>query len=197
VLYDARFAFSSHPRLEGTHAFLSASNPHWLRYDETKLIERLSSAEAAAKGTRLHDTAARCIADGLELQEEGKYPVLALYVNHAIQYGMTPEQMLMYSPYAYGTADAISFDQVENFLRIHDLKTGVTKPSPDQLYVYAAFFCLEYGFKPFEIQGELRIYQEGDGIHEYPLDRPYLSAVYDTIITSNEIVSKHRMGGLI
>lgn len=182
----------SHPRLEGSHAVLSPSNYHWLNDTEEKLLARLANAEAAARGTRLHDLAARNIADGITLAMDGRYPVIARYVNDAIKYEMVPEQMLMYSMYCYGTTDAISFDAGEMFLRIHDLKTGVSKASFDQLYVYAGLFCLEYDFKPFEIQGQLRIYQ-----HEEPeycdVDQGYLAWVYDRIRTINAIVES-RMG---
>lgn len=182
----------SHPRLEGSHAVLSPSNYHWLNDSEEKLLARLANAEAAARGTRLHDLAARNIADGITLAMDGRYPVIARYVNDAIKYAMVPEQMLMYSMYCYGTTDAISFDAGEMFLRIHDLKTGVSKASFDQLYVYAGLFCLEYDFKPFEIQGQLRIYQ-----HEEPeycdVDQGYLAWVYDRIRTINAIVES-RMG---
>lgn len=182
----------SHPRLEGSHAVLSPSNYHWLNDSEEKLLARLANAEAAARGTRLHDLAARNIADGITLAMDGRYPVIARYVNDAIKYEMVPEQMLMYSMYCYGTTDAISFDAGEMFLRIHDLKTGVSKASFDQLYVYAGLFCLEYNFKPFEIQGQLRIYQ-----HEEPeycdVDQGYLAWVYDRIRTINAIVES-KMG---
>lgn len=182
----------SHPRLEGSHAVLSPSNYHWLNDSEEKLLARLANAEAAARGTRLHDLAARNIADGITLAMDGRYPVIARYVNDAIKYEMVPEQMLMYSMYCYGTTDTISFDAGEMFLRIHDLKTGVSKASFDQLYVYAGLFCLEYDFKPFEIQGQLRIYQ-----HEEPeycdVDQGYLAWVYDRIRTINAIVES-RMG---
>ncbi|AVD99507.1 exonuclease [Streptomyces phage Bing] len=182
----------SHPRLEGSHAVLSPSNYHWLNDSEEKLLARLANAEAAARGTRLHDLAARNIADGITLAMDGRYPVIARYVNDAIKYEMVPEQMLMYSMYCYGTTDAISFDAGEMFLRIHDLKTGVSKASFDQLYVYAGLFCLEYDFKPFEVQGQLRIYQ-----HEEPeycdVDQGYLAWVYDRIRTINAIVES-KMG---
>jgi len=181
-----------HPRLEGTHAVLSPSNYHWLNDSEEKLLARLENSQAAARGTRLHNLAAGNIADGITLALDGRYPVIARYVNDAIKYEMVPEQMLMYSMYCYGTTDAISFDVEEMFLRIHDLKTGVSKASFDQLYVYAGLFCLEYEIKPFEIQGQLRIYQ-----HEEPefcdLDQGYLAWVYDRIRTINTIVER-KMG---
>lgn len=59
-----------------------------------------------------------------------------------------------------GTADAISFRN--NFLRIHDLKTGKRPAHMEQLEIYAALFCLEYKIKPEDIHIELRIYQNDD-----------------------------------
>lgn len=195
MLSNERFTgFRSHPKLEGTHAFLSPSNPHWIRYTEDKLIERLSTAEAAARGTKLHAWAAEAITLGREQPENGD--ILSAYINDALKYGMIPEQTLFYSFNCYGTADAIGFDRNEMFLRIHDLKTGVTKASEDQLYVYAAIFCHEYGFKPFEIRGELRIYQ-GNEVHLYEIDRGYLANVYDKINTSDEVIEQRKFGGLL
>lgn len=59
-----------------------------------------------------------------------------------------------------GTADAISFRN--NFLRIHDLKTGKRPVHIEQLEIYAALFCLEYRVKPEDIHIELRIYQNDE-----------------------------------
>jgi hypothetical protein len=199
-----RFAgFNSHPRLEGSHAFLSASNYAWLRYSDEKLVERLSTAEAAARGTRLHAWAAEAISLGRRQPKEDdeNHDVLCAYINDAIELNLVPEQLLMHSLYAYGTADTIGFEpyiddpKFAGFLRIHDYKSGVTKTSPDQLYIYAGYFCLEYDFRPYEIDGELRIYQSDVRIYE--LDREYLAYVYDRIRTANDIVEQRRMGGLI
>jgi hypothetical protein len=85
---------------------------------------------------------------------------LATYVTHAIQFGMVCEQKLVYSVNCFGTADTISFRR--NFLRIHDLKTGINPTSMKQLVIYAALFCLEYGYSPYEIRIELRIYQRDE-----------------------------------
>jgi hypothetical protein len=159
---------------------------------EEKLLARLDNAQAAARGTRLHAKAAGNIEDGLTMALDGRYPVVARYVNDAIKYEMTPELMLMYTPYCYGTTDAISFDVEEMFLRIHDLKTGVGKASFDQLYVYAGLFCLEYEIKPFAIQGQLRIYQF-DEPEILDLDQGYLAWVYDRIRTINGYVER-KMG---
>lgn len=137
------------------HAFLSASQYHWINYDADKLDLSYQTKQAAQKGTELHDLASNLIKHGVKLPRTKQ--TMNLYVNDAIGYSMTPEQTLFYSVNAFGTADAISFRK--NLLRIHDLKTGVTKASMNQLMVYSAFFCLEYGFRPSEIEIELRIYQ--------------------------------------
>lgn len=200
MLYDERFAgFNSHPRLEGTHAVLSPSSPAWLRYDRERLIERLSTIQAAALGTELHETAARNIKRRIRLMPHDDWPVLDLYVNDAIEYGLIPEQMLFYSANCYGTADAIGFEQYidheqyDGFLRVHDLKTGNSKATMDQLYIYAGLFCREYGYRPFRINGELRIYQ-GDKVFVEPIDRTYLSFVYDRIKWGDDTIEEYWLG---
>lgn len=112
---------------------------------------------AAKRGTELHALAAEAIRLGVKLQGKG---TLALYVNDAIGYRMSPEQILFYSPNCFGTADAISFRR--NTLRIHDLKTGASAPSEKQLETYAAIFCLEYRRKPSEINMDLRFYYNNE-----------------------------------
>lgn len=198
MTYKPRFTgFSEHPKLEGSHAFLSPSQPAWIRYTPERLIERLETAEAAAKGTRLHETASRCIQDRIHLDPNGDYPIMAAYVNDCIDFGMQSELTLFYSLYCYGHTDAIGFDPENLFLRIFDLKTGVTQVNFDQLYVYAALFCLEYNFAPFEIQGELRIYQEGVEVKWVNIDRLYLAQVYDAIRESVATIEERRKGDLI
>lgn len=203
MLYNERFTgFNSHPKLEGTHAFLSPSSPSWLRYDRERLIERLSTARAAALGTELHETMARNISRRIKLMPHPDWPVLDHYVNDAIEYDMVPEQMLFYSLNCYGTADAIGFEEYiddprfDGFLRVHDLKTGASKATMDQLYVYAGIFCREYNHKPFRLDGELRIYQ-GDQVFIESIDRTYLSFVYDRIKWGDETIEDYRSGGLI
>lgn len=106
----------------------------------------------------MHDLAHRMINLGVKLEE--KPLTFNMYVNDAIGFRMTSEQILFYSANCYGTADTISFRH--DLLRISDLKTGVNEVSHRQLEVYAALFCLEYRFKPFDIGFELRIYQNDD-----------------------------------
>ena len=156
--------FNRHLDLEGRHAFLSASNYHWTNYDDNKLRDRYMSALAVKKGSDLHDLAKHLIELGVSLPKNKK--TLNLYVNDAIAFRMTPEQPLYYSENCFGTADAICFRN--NTLRIHDLKTGQTVANIIQLRIYAALFCLEYGFKPGEIEIVLRLYQSGEVTEEKP-----------------------------
>lgn len=150
--------WNKHSQLEGAHAFLSPSSYHWINYDETRLEIRYKTLQAAKEGTEQHRYAAISIEEGVV--HDNEISTLGMYINQCIQYKMRPEQMLFYSPNCFGTADAISFRY--NRLRISDLKTGETKTSEHQLEVYAALFCLEYNFDPFDIREiELRIYQDG------------------------------------
>ena len=180
--------FNDHSRLAGSHAFLSASNYHWINYDLDKLTERWKTATAAAKGTELHEFASQAIRLGIKLPKTTK--TMNMYVNDAIGYRMTPEQVLFYSVNSFGTADAISFKR--NLLRIPDLKTGVTKASMHQLEVYAALFCLEYNFKPFDIDILLRLYQN-DEVEEYVPDRGDIAHIMDKIITFDKHIELLRM----
>jgi len=103
---------------------------------------------------------------------------------------MKTEQILYYSDNCFGTADAIAFRK--NFLRIHDLKTGLTPVSERQLEVYAALFCLEYRVKPFEIEIELRIYQN-DEIQIYEVDPDVITHIMDRIVTFDKRIEAIRM----
>jgi hypothetical protein len=150
--------FNDHHQLAGCHAFLGASQWHWLNYDDDKLIDRYETYTAAQRGSELHDFAATAIK--LKQKLKGNSSTIALYVNDAINYHMTPEQILFYSENCFGTADAICFKN--NFLRIHDLKTGKIEAHFEQLEIYAALFCLEYHVNPNDIDIELRIYQSNE-----------------------------------
>lgn len=150
--------FNSHSELEGRHAFLSPSKYHWVNYDDEKLDRVFRTSMLSARGTALHELAHNLIELGVKLPATRK--TLNMYVNDAIGFRMVPEQPVYYSVNCFGTVDAISFKR--NFLRIHDLKTGVTPTSMMQPKVYVAIFCLEYGIKPADIKIELRMYQEDD-----------------------------------
>lgn len=158
-------SFNPHSDLIGRHAFLSASSYHWINYDSEKLDDVFRNSQMARRGTELHELAHQLIRLGIKLPQNQQ--TLNRYVNDAIGFRMTSEQILYYSDNAYGTVDTISFRK--NFLRVHDLKTGVLPASVHQLEVYAAFFCLEYAVKPGDIEIELRIYQN-DEVEVYTPD---------------------------
>lgn len=168
--------FNTHSTLIGSHAFLSASKYHWTNYDEDKLERTYMAALAAQRGNELHAFAHDAIRLGVKLPRNRN--TLNLYVNDAIGFRMTPEQVLYFSPNCFGTADAIGFRN--DFLRIHDLKTGVNPTSERQLEVYAALFCLEYRFNPFNIQTELRIYQSNE-VRVFTADPDVIMHIMDRI----------------
>ena len=169
--------FNKHPRLEGKHAFLSPSQYSWINYDEQKLEARYSSSRQARLGTQLHELAHRAITLKIELSKSNK--TLATYVNDAIKYKMASEQTLYYSDNCFGSPDAIAFRRKK--LRIHDLKNGISRASVHQLEVYAALFCLEYDVNPYEIQIELRIYQNEE-VTIYDADPNQINEIMGTII---------------
>lgn len=180
--------FNTHSRVVGQHAFLSPSNCHWINYDEDKLDRVFFAAMAAKRGVELHALAHQLINLAVKLPANGK--TLSLYVNDAIGYRMTSEQILYYSDNCYGTPDTINFRR--NKLRIHDLKTGANEASFHQLEVYVALFCMEYRFKPFEIEIELRIYQN-DEARVYVPDPDVIMHIMDKIITFDKRITDHRM----
>ena len=177
--------FNKHSNLEGQHAFLGASKYHWINYSDEKVAEAYSKFLATQKGTVLHEFAAKCIQIGQKLPKSHK--TLNMYVNDAIGYRLTPEQVLYYSENCFGTADAIGFRN--GLLRIHDLKTGVIPAHMEQLEIYAALFCLEYKIKPAEIEMELRIYQSDEILYHKPTIEDILP-IMDRIITSDKIIAK-------
>lgn len=177
--------FIKHSDLEGQHAFLGASKYHWINYDEQKVADAYSKFLAVQKGTVLHDFAAQCIKLGQKLPRSQK--TLNMYVNDAIGFKMTPEQVLFYSENCFGTADAISFR--DNVLRIHDYKSGVIPAHMEQLMIYAALFCLEYKYKPSEIEIELRIYQSDEIVVHNP-EPEEIFTIIDKIIAFDKIITK-------
>ena len=180
--------FNQHSELAGKHAFLSASKYHWIRYTDEKLEETYKKQLAAQQGTILHDWAAQTITLGIKMARSKT--TLNMYVNDAIGYRMTPEQVLYYSDNAFGTADAISFRK--GVLRIHDLKTGSSPASMDQLMIYVALFCLEYEIKPGSIEIELRIYQNDEVVVHVP-ELDDILHIMDRIIAADRRIMELRM----
>jgi hypothetical protein len=180
--------FNPHSDLAGLHAQLSASKYHWINYDDDKMDRTYTQAMMARRGTELHQLAHDCIRLGVKLPSTRK--TINLYVNDAIGFKMSPEVVLYYSMNCFGTADAIGFRNRK--LRIHDLKTGVNAGSVHQLEVYAALFCLEYNFKPTEIEIELRIYQSND-VQIYIADPDVITHIISKIIGFDRLITNRRL----
>jgi hypothetical protein len=182
--------FNKYSDLVGLHAFLGASNYHWLNYDEQKVVDVYRKQQAIKRGTELHNLACDLIRLGVKLPETKA--TLNRYVNDAIGFHMTPEQILYYSPNAFGTADTIDFRQ--NVLRIHDYKSGESRVSMNQLLIYAALFCLEYKVRPNEIDTELRIYQSNDIVVLNP-DPESIFGIMEKIIRFDKLIEDVKLGG--
>ena len=177
--------FTKHSNLEGLHAPFGASQSAWLRYDDEKILATYNNMKAKETGTRLHAWAKETIDLGIK-QPRSKKTIYA-YVNDAIGYKMDTEVVLFYSPRFFGTADSICFRN--GTLRIHDLKTGVTKVHMEQLMIYAALFCLEYKIKPSDIDIELRIYQSDEVLYHNPTAES-ISSIMDRIVYLDKMLER-------
>lgn len=175
--------FNNHTNLEGLHAPFGASKSSWLRYNDEKVVEVYQNMRAVELGTRLHEWAKETIDLGIK-QPRSKKTIYS-YVNDAIGFKMSTEVVLFYSERFFGTADAISFRN--NFLRIHDLKTGTRPVHIEQLEIYAALFCLEYKVKPTNIKIELRIYQNDEVLIHEP-EPEDIMAIMDKIVHLNKLL---------
>ena len=186
--------FNRHYNLDGLHAPFSASQSAWLRYDDEKAKETYQRRKAAELGSRLHAWAKETIDLGIKQPKSKK--TLYEYVNDAIGFKMSTEIVLFYSDRFFGTADAISFRKNPKtgryILRIHDLKTGVVGKADshiEQLEVYAALFCLEYKWKPNEIDIELRVYKKDEVVYCEP-DPEDIVAIMNKIIHFDKLLLK-------
>lgn len=178
--------FAKHSNLEGLHAPFSPSKSSWLRYDEEKALTVYRNMQAKEIGSRLHAWAKETIDLGIKQPRSKK--TLYAYINDAIGFKMSTEVVLYYSDYFFGTADSICFRN--NFLRIHDLKTGKHEASMEQLEIYAALFCLEYRVKPNELDGcELRLYQSDEVICHVP-DPKDILAIMNKIVQLNKALEQ-------
>lgn len=174
----------------GSHALFSASNYHWLNYDIDKAIDYVKSSKAKEIGVKLHAFAASAISLRQSLSGKG---TIARYVNDAIKFGMDAEVMLYYSPYFFGTADAICVDR-KGKIRIHDLKTGVNPASMKQLHIYDALYCLDYRVNPKDIQHELRIYQNDEVFVDIP-ESEEIQGIIDRIETIDRMINDLKSKG--
>ena len=208
--------FRRHSELEGRHAILSASSWRWINDDIESLTKRICGQYLPAIGTILHDFARKHIKHRiklnkydkknimLELVEQGVpamvidtinfdavFENLMRYVNDCVAFKMTPEVVLRFSDYFFGTTDAIKYDEESRFLRIHDYKSGTTPAHMEQLMIYVALFCLEYAIKPSSIQCELRIYQGPEPVIYEPSPEE-ITQIIETILTFDNFMAKMR-----
>ena len=163
--------FNNHSNLEGQHAFLGASKYHWINYGEDKVAEAYRNFLATQKGTVLHAFAAQCIMLNQKLPKSKQ--TLNMYVNDEM--GSSEDEILFRN----------------NFLRIHDLKTGKIPAHMEQLEIYAALFCLEYKVKPGDIEMELRIYQNNEILYHNPTAEDIVP-IMDRIITFDKVIKRIR-----
>lgn len=199
----------------GSHALLGASKFSWLNYDDEQMYDAWKRQYAQRMGTALHELAADLIYNRIKItKKDSKMVLLHLlknyiprdaieldrimenlvpYVEDGIGFRMRVEQPLVYTENAFGTADAIIFEDRKKLLRIHDYKSGTTPAHLEQLEIYAALFCLEYGVKPGEIDFELRIYQNGDQLIGNPKADNILP-VMDEIIRKDKMVQSFKEG---
>lgn len=188
--------WNPHWNLKDKHAFLGASKWHWINYDYDKLISTYQNYQLAERGTRLHALAASMISEKIKAQPIKQ--TFNMYVNDAIKFGMDPEVILYYSDNAFGTTDAIKYDPDKKTLRIHDLKTGITPAHMEQLMIYAALFCLEYGEDPFMLDIELRIYQNNQLVVSNKETDPELQTWIKDIMTkiqeSDQSLTEYQKG---
>lgn len=198
--------------LPGSHAVLSPSSYSWVNYDEEKLFNVLQARWANTIGTYLHELAAKLIKSRITVNktearkmiqlylldkevprsfiDPNKYvDTFTVYVKDCIGFDMRPEQPLKYSEFAFGTTDAINFNEKKKQLKIFDLKTGTTQPSIHQLEIYAAYFMLEYHMQPKDISTELRIYWQGDIIVGEPTPA-VIVPIMDQAIKLDEFMQK-------
>jgi len=175
-----------HSRISGSHSFLSPSSASWVNYTPAKLESSYLNQQRKILGTKLHALAESCISLKQRLPDNNT--TMSRFVNDALGYRMTPEQILYYSQNIFGTADAISFDLQSRTLRIHDLKTGTTPGKMVQLEIYAALFFLEYNLKPGDTYTiVLRIYQN-DEIVEWEPDPTDIMKIMGVIVSHDKLL---------
>ena len=173
--------WKDYSHIKSSHAFLSPSNYHWLNYTEDKLLQTYSNKKNVARGTKLHAIAAELIRFALRMPNTASS--FNSFVNDAIGLKMEAEQLVFYTLNCYGTTDAISYHK--GVLRVHDLKTGATPGSMNQLLIYAALFCLDYTVEPKEIH--LRIYQNGE-VTVFNPSYPDIQDVMSIIVEADTII---------
>lgn len=203
--------FNDHYDLKGKHAILGASKYQWLNYDDERFSGYCKGYFAQTIGTVLHEFAAKRIRMRLRLHKGDRdsvlfylmdhgipkyaidmdliFPNLMMYINDGIGFEMSPEVTLKYSDNCFGTTDCVMFDERKRVLRISDYKSGSVPASMNQLLIYDAMFCLEYGLRPDKITVVNSIYQNMDILTEEP-DAETVKAVMDLVVSRNRVIDQ-------
>lgn len=179
--------FNKHYELEGKHSSLSASKHSWVRYTPERMAEVILNERKKQEGTELHAIASAMIKKRIKANPHVKKAFNA-FVNDAIGFKLHSEVVLQYSDNAFATSDAIGFRNGE--LRIHDLKTGDTKPSFEQLDIYAALFMLEYDIDPFKVNTIVQRLYQFDGFVEQIQDPAVIREIMDKIIELDDVINR-------
>lgn len=191
--------FNKHSELEGKHSVLSASNNSWTSYTAMKMAESYDNGRLKYRGTLWHEVACNAILYSIDLSKyyvnSDQAKLVSKYVHDCIRDEMTPEVVLYYSRNAFGTSDAIKYDEENRILYVYDLKTGKRKAKPKQLYIYAAYFCLEYNHHPEDLSFHFRIYQNdsvGPFYSYYTGDSDTVRKYMDIIRALDIVIEKER-----
>jgi hypothetical protein len=209
--------WNDHHELEGKHAFLGASNFHWINWTDEEFENHYYNQYSTVIGTAIHELAHDCIMSRTHLTKHDKNTInitlyhayvpldsfdpyiilnnLIPFIDDAIGYHMSSEILLYYNEFCFGTTDAICFNESEKKLRIHDLKTGEGIAHIEQLLLYSALFCLEYSKDPSKISTELRIYQNSQ-VSVFVPTSEQITRLMDLIrLRTSNIVSIHEREG--
>ena len=81
-------------------------------------------------------------------------------------------------------------------LRVFDLKTGDSKASEKQLWVYIAIFCHEYEIDINEIEIDARIYQH-DMIYTFEIDPVEILNVIALMKRNDDIINNARLEAML
>lgn len=185
--------WNDHWRLEGRHATLSPSGYHWLNYDADKMRRVTWNNYSKEDGTKMHELASNMILYNI-MPEDNENAINQFVIDALTMFDtpMSSEVLLYYSDECFGTADAIYFDETLKHLQVHDLKTGVSKPSFKQLWIYCALFCLEYDKKPEDLTFECRLYQLGAMDIDVP-DPKDVRAIMNQIVSMSNVIEGVRI----
>lgn len=179
--------FNKHYDLEGKHSALSASKHSWVRYTPERMEQVILNERKKQEGTELHAIASAMIKKRIKASPHVK-KAFNLFVNDAIGFKLHSEVVLSYSKNAFATSDAIGFR--DGVLRIHDLKTGDSKPSFEQLDIYAALFMLEYDVDPFKVKDIVQRLYQFDGFEEQHQDPQVIQDIMNQIIEMDQVITR-------